>query len=176
MEVKSKWYTIKVQPNREKSVADRIKLEMDKAGSFSNPLVPTERIYFAKNGKKAHREKVIYPGYIFVESDNISMLQEVLKYIPGNTGILKSKTGEPSLLKKSEVEKMIADNESKVSIDLNNFVVGETVSIIGGPFDKFKGTIEEVNKEKNKVKVNVLIFGRPTPVDLQMEQIQKVIE
>jgi transcriptional antiterminator NusG len=174
--MEAKWYTVKVQPNRERSIADRVKIEMEKAGTYVNPLVPMEKVYFAKNGKKAHREKVIYPGYIFIESDNFSVLQEVLKYIPGNTGILRSKTGEPSLLKKSEVDKMIADNESKASVDLNAFTVGEIVSIIGGPFDKFKGTIEEVNKEKNKVKVNVLIFGRPTPVDLQMDQVQKVID
>ena len=172
--MEAKWYTVRVQTNREKSVAERVKQEMEKTGSYGNYLVPTERVYFTKNGKKMHRDKVIYPGYIFLESDNVSLLQDLLKYIPGNTGILKSKDGQPSFLKKNEVERMILEKESDKLLKVDNYSIGDEVTIIGGPFNEFKGKIEEINKDKNKVKVNVMIFGRSTPVDLNIDQIKKL--
>ncbi len=175
--METKWYTVKVQSNREKLISERIKLEMDRNGADITVIVPMEKVYFAKNGKKAHKEKILYPGYIFVETGSLGSLQEALKLVPGNSGILKSKTGEPSLLKKEEVDRMVADsNKPEKEIDLYNYIIGEDVIIIGGPFDKFRGQIDEINKEKGKVKVNVLIFGRPTPVDLQIDQIEKIIE
>lgn len=175
--METKWYTVKVQSNREKSISEKIKFEMERSGSTSNTLVPTERQYFAKNGKKAHREKIIYPGYIFVETESMSSLQEAIKMVPGSTGILKSKSGEPSLLKKEELEKLLTlSNIKEDEFDPYNFVVGEIVTIIGGPFNDFKGTIDEINKEKKKVRVSVMIFGRATPVDLQLDQITKILD
>ncbi len=177
MENKNKWYTVKVLANREKSVAERLKYELSKTESLINVVVPTEKVFFSKNGKKAHRERIMYPGYIFVESDSLGLLQEVLKMIPGNTGVLKGKDGSPSFLRQSEIDKMMLDiSKPELEIDLNNYVIGEDVMINSGPFDGFKGKIEELHKEKNKVKLNVLIFGRSTPVDLNMEQIEKIIE
>jgi transcription termination/antitermination protein NusG len=175
--MESKWYTVKVVSNREKEISEKLKYEVQRSGLTIKTLLPTERIYFAKNGKKTHREKVIYPGYIFVESESLAILQDVLKLIPGNSGILRSKTGEPSFLRKEEIDKMLNETENPKSvINMTNFVIGETIMIVGGPFDKFKGDIEEINKDKGKVKVNVLIFGRSTRVDLNIEQIEKVIE
>jgi len=177
MESKTKWYTVKVMSNRERIVSERLKSEMDRNEVESKVIVPMEKVYFAKNGKKAHRDKIMYPGYIFVETASLAVLQEALKLVSNNSGILKSKTGEPSFLRQDEIDKMINDaNKPEVDIDFLNFVVGETVRINGGPFDNFKGEVEEINKEKGKVKVNVLIFGRSTPVDLQIDQIEKIIE
>ena len=177
METKSKWYTVKVMSNRERIVSERLKAEMERNGTESKVIVPMEKIYFAKNGKKAHREKIMYPGYIFVETSSLGILQESLKIVSNNSGILKSKTGEPSFLKQSEIDKMLDEaNKPERDIDFFNFIVGENVKISGGPFDNFKGEIEEINKDKGKVKVNVLIFGRSTPVDLQIDQIEKIIE
>ena len=174
--METKWYTIRVATNKERFVNEKIKQDYARRGLKIETLLPIEKSYFLKAGKKAFRDKIIYPGYIFVRSDNLEILQETLRLIPGNSGILKSRTGEPAILKQSEVEKMIADTERAATIDLQSFTMGEIVSIIGGPFDKFRGTIEEINKEKSKVKVNVSIFGRATPVDLTMEQIQKIID
>lgn len=176
--MESKWYTVKVQSNRERVVSDRIKLEMNRKEKEVNVLVPVEKVYFAKNGKKANREKIIYPGYVFVETKNLEVLQDALKFIPGNSGILKSKvTGQPSFLKKEEIDKMLdqVTRSNNDDVDIFNFVIGEEVKIIGGPFDSFKGTITEVSKEKNKAKLEVLIFGRPTPVDIQFDQLEKII-
>jgi transcription termination/antitermination protein NusG len=175
--METKCYTVKVMSNREKSLSERIKLEMRRNQIEGEIFIPMERVYFAKNGKKAHREKIMYPGYLFIETANLATLQDILKSVPGATGVLKSKTGEPTILKANELEQIKRESNKVVeTVDLLNYVVGETVEIIGGPFDKFRGTIDEINKEKNKVKLNVLIFGRPTPVDLSMEQIQKVLD
>lgn len=176
MKMESKWYTIRVATNKERFVNEKLKQDYARRGLSIETFLPMEKSYFLKSGKKAFRDKIIYPGYLFVSSENLEILQETLRLIPGNAGILKSRTGEPAVLKKSEVEKMIMDSEKAATIDLQAFTLGEIVSIIGGPFDKFKGTIEEINKEKSKVKVNVSIFGRATPVDLTMEQIQKIID
>ena len=152
MESKTKWYTVKVMSNRERIVSERLKSEMDRNEVESKVIVPMEKVYFAKNGKKAHRVKIMYPGYIFVETASLAVLQDALKLVSNNSGILKSKTGEPSFLRQDEIDKMINDaNKPEVDIDFLNFVIG-------------------------KVKVNVLIFGRSTPVDLQIDQIEKIIE
>ena len=176
--METKWYTVKVQSNREKSISERIKSEMTRIENEATVIVPMEKVYFAKNGKKAYREKIMYPGYIFVETNSLGSLQEALKFVPGTSGVLKSKTtGEPTILRKSEIDKILEDFNKAIveDIDLYNFVVGEEVQVVGGPFDKFKGTIDEINKEKAKVKVCVMIFGRPTPVDLSLDQIEKII-
>ena len=174
--MESKWYTIKVQSNREKSILERLRTEAARDVVELVSIIPTERVFFSRDGKKAHRDKITYPGYIFIESDNLGYLQELLKKVPGTSGVLKDKSGNISLLRKSEVDKMMADSlKPEVNIDLNTFVIGEKVMIIGGPFDKFKGSIDELNKEKGKVKVSVSIFGRITPVDLQYDQIEKII-
>jgi len=174
----SKLYTVKVQSNREKSLSERLKSEMNRYQVKGDIFVPVERVFFAKNGKKSFKEKIIYPGYIFVETEALSSLEYVLKSVPGNSGILRSKSGDPSLMKDQEIKwikiKSDKDVEDEV-VDLYHYVVGEEVQIIGGPFDKFVGKIEEIDNSRNKVKLNVLIFGRSTPVDLQLEQIQKVV-
>ena len=173
----SKWYTVKVQPNRERTVSDRIKIEMTKKEMSINILVPIQKEYYAKNGKKTFKEKIMYPGYIFIESSNIATLQDILRNTPGTSGILKDKNGIPSQLRQSELDKMLEVSIETAKVeDVLNFVVGEQIQIISGPFDKFKGIIEEYNKDKSKVKVSVLIFGRSTMVDLTTEQITKVVD
>lgn len=174
--MESKWFTVRVATNKERFVNEKLTQEYSRRGIPISSLLPIEKTVITKNGKKNFRDKIIYPGYIFVKSDNLEILQDCLKMIPGNAGILKSRTGEPSVLKQSEVDKMMVDIEKNETLDLQTYVIGEMVSIIGGPFDSFKGVIEELNKDKSKVKVNVSIFGRNTPVDLNMDQIQKIIE
>jgi len=171
--MESKWYTVRVATNKERFVNEKINQEYSRRGLRISTLLPIEKILFLKNGKKAFRDKVVYPGYVFVNSENLEVLQDCLRLIPGNSGILKNRSGEPAVLKQEEVDKMITDIEKAETIDLKQFTLGEVISIIGGPFDAFKGTIEEINKDKSKVRVNVSIFGRKTPVDLNMDQIQK---
>lgn len=170
-----KWYTIRVATNKERFINEKLTQEFRRRDLDLQTLLPIEKTFFLKNGKKAFRDKIIYPGYLFVKARNVETLQDCLKMIPGNAGILKNRNGEPAIIKEAEVQKMMTDNEKAASLDHNQFTIDEIVAIIGGPFDKFQGTIEEINQEKSKVKVNVSIFGRKTPVDLTMDQIQKII-
>jgi transcriptional antiterminator NusG len=173
--MESKWYTVRVQSNRERFVSEKIKMEYSRNGEDINVLVPTEKQFYLKNGKKAFKDRVMFPGYIFVESANTERLQEALKVIPGNTGLLKNKSGEFAVLKQHEIDKMVTDDEHNKSVDLSNtFILGEVVKILGGPFDGFRGSVEEIHPDKSKVKVHVSIFGRATPVDLNMDQIVKL--
>lgn len=171
----NKWYTIKVQTNHEKKVADRIRSEKLRNENLINEvLVPTERKYFLKNGKKYHRETITFPGYIFISSSHPSELSQLLKQVPGTTGLLKNKSGDYQILKQIEVDKIVGDMSKSIeTADNPYYIIGEQVKINSGPFGGFKGSIEELNMEKQKVKVSVLIFGRSTPVDLELIQIEK---
>lgn len=174
-EAKTKnWYTIKVQNNREKSVSERLKSEMmrefNQEISF---LIPTQGIISVKDGKKVQKEQILYPGYIFVETNNIDKIAHLVKTTNGATNVLRDNKGTPIILKQSEVNRMIGEKEAnKVSLE-TSFVLGEKVEIVSGPFAKFKGNIESMDIDKNKVKVEVLIFGRATFVDLTLADITK---
>ena len=172
----SKWYTVRVATNKERFINDKINQEYSRRGEVISTLLPIEKNLSVKSGKRVLRDKIVYPGYIFVKSDNLETLQECLRLIPGNSGILKSRTGEPATLKQEEVDKMITDIQKSIETGLKDFTVGEVISITAGPFESFKATIEEINKEKSKIKVNVSIFGRKTPVDLNMDQIERIVD
>lgn len=128
-----------------------------------------------KNKKKVQREKVMYPGYIFVETSAIGELRQLIKIINGATGFLTTRSGEIQPLKQSEVDKMIGEHKINQEKQLDTtLVLDEEVKILEGPFNGFKGTIESINTEKQKLTVSVSIFGRKTPVELNMNQVDKV--
>ena len=179
VETKQKrWYTIKVQNNRERSVSERLlsdmKREFDEEVNF---LIPTQGVVGLRNGKKILKEKILYPGYLFVETSSIDKVSHLVKTTNGATNVLKDSKGNPQPLSESEVVRMIGEKEkvSKTLIE-TNFVVGEKVEIMNGPFTKFKGEIESLDPEKNKVRVQVMIFGRGTGVDLTFDDITKLEE
>jgi transcriptional antiterminator NusG len=169
-----KWYIVRAQSNKERNVAERITSQSEKGdlmGKVGRVLVPTENTFYMKNGKKVKREKVLYPGYIFVETNAIGELKFWLKGLNGASGFLTNRSGEILPLSDSEVNRMIGQQEEqKVEVE-TPFVVGEEVKIIDGPFSSMLGKIESINEQK--VKLNVTIFGRITPVDLNIIQIDK---
>lgn len=171
-----KWYIVRAQSNREKSVSEKILNESEKGdlmGKVSQVIVPTENSYYMKNGKKVKREKIIFPGYIFVESTSPGELKEYLKNVNGASGFLTSRSGEIQALSEVEVKRMLGiQEESKHKDIINPFIVSEEVQITDGPFTTFKATIEEINGEK--VKLTVSIFGRKTPIELTIYQIKKI--
>jgi transcriptional antiterminator NusG len=131
-----------------------------------------EKSFYVKGGKKVKREKILYPGYIFVETKAIGELKYFLKGCNGATGFLTNKSGEIKPLSELEVNKMIGQQEQAEEVEMENpFIVGEEVKIIDGPFSSMIGTIESISGQK--VKVVVSIFGRKTPVELDMMQIDK---
>ena len=169
-----KWYTVKVQTQREKSVSERLKLEMMREFNEEvNVMAPFKRILTLKDGKKIPKEELLYPGYVFVETMSPDKLNHVIKFTVGANNILSDNNKKPITLRQSEVDKMFGVKDEIIDSTREHYIPGETVMILDGAFTNFKGIIETVDNDKNKVKVEVLIFGRKNHVDLQLEDITK---
>ena len=171
------WYIVRAQANRERKVSERLLKEGEKgelSGVLGRVVVPLEKVFATKNGKKKQREKVLFPGYVFVETSAIGELKQVVKKIDGATGLLSDRAGNIQVIPENEVSRMIGlheENKAKEFTDI--FSIGDEVTVAEGPFASFKGNIEHIDKERGKIKVNVLIFGRPTSVELEDTQIRK---
>ena len=175
-----KWYVLRVIGGKERKTVDFLEKEIDRLNMkdfVAQILVPTEKVYQIRNGKKISKEKSFFPGYILVEADLSGEVPHVIRGVNGVIGFLGAeKRGNPLPLRMSEVNRILgkvdelADTEEEVNIP---YIVGETVKVINGPFNSFSGTIEEINKEKKKLKVSVKIFGRKTPVELGYMEVEK---
>ncbi|MDD2197156.1 MAG: transcription termination/antitermination protein NusG [Bacteroidales bacterium] len=175
-----KWYVLRAMGGKEKKVKEYIDSEINRSnlGDFiSQVLIPTEKVYQIRKGKKVSKERVFYPGYVLIEASMTGEVQHKLKDIPNVIGFLgDTKTGEPIPLRPSEANRILgkvdelAESDEEINIP---FFVGETVKVIDGPFNSFSGIIEEVNDEKKKLKVMVKIFGRKTPLELSFMQVEK---
>ena len=170
-----KWYVVRTQGNREKSVAEKITKEGqtgDLIGKIGQVLVPLEKSIFLKNNKKVEKETIMFPGYIFMETNSLGELKYFLKGVKGATGFLAERNGDIQSLTESEVNKMIGKQTESMNKKIENiFVVGEEVTINEGPFATMKATIDKI--EDQKVVLAVSIFGRKTPLTLEMHQIDK---
>lgn len=169
-----KWYIVRAQSNKEKNVAERILSQAEKGdliGKVGRVLVPIENSFYMKNNKKVKREKVLYPGYIFVETNAIGELKYWLKGLNGASGFLTNRSGDILPLSNSEINRMIGQQEDQKNEVETPFVIGEEVRIIDGPFSSMIGKIESINEQK--VKLNVTIFGRVTALELNVLQIDK---
>jgi transcriptional antiterminator NusG len=172
------WYAIRTQNNREKSVLEKLKMELIRSGlesTLSRSLIPTEKVFTIRNGKKYAREKIVYPGYLFIETKAVGELSNILKGINGAAGFVRTRSGDISSLKEYEVKKILNEQENNDAItsETSSFTIGESVKVIDGPFTTFKGKIYNIDKEKNKVKVEVLVFSRPTVLELDFLQIER---
>ena len=176
IETKTKWVTLKVIPGRERTVSERLKSEIKRERNQDiNILIPTEKTWFMKDKKKVCREKTMYPGYVFLETEHVGELKYIIKSIPGASGLILDKDGEALFLKQRDVDKMIGEIETTKSNDgVINYVSGETITIIGGAFNDFKGTIESIDYDKKKIKVCVLIFGRGSTIEIDFDNVNKV--
>ncbi len=170
-----KWYVVRTQGNREKSVAEKINKEGengDLIGKIGQVLVPLEKSMFLKNNKKVEKETIMFPGYIFMETNSLGELKYFLKGVKGATGFLAERNGDIQSLTESEVNKMIGKQTESMNKKIDNiFTVGEEVTINEGPFATMKATIDKI--EDQKVVLAVSIFGRKTPLTLEMHQIDK---
>lgn len=175
--MENKWYIVRTQVNKEKSVSEKIKKELevgDLMNKVSRVIVPTEFINYIKNGKKVKREKILYPGYVFVESSDVMILKDYLKHVNGASGFLTTRSGTIQSLSEREIKNMIhIQEESAKKIEVNPFVINEEVVITDGPFTSMRATINEINEKTKTVKVGVSIFGRKTPIELSLLQIAK---
>ncbi len=179
-ELQKKWYVIRAIGGKEKKVKEYIENEIARLNLqdyVSQVLIPQEKVYQIRNGKKISKERNFFPGYVLVEAAMVGEIPHILKNITHVIGFLGAKGDElPTPLRPSEVKRILGkvDELAEGDEELNvPFYVGETVKVIDGPFNSFTGIIEEVNEEKKKLKVMVKIFGRKTPLELSFMQVEK---
>jgi transcription termination/antitermination protein NusG len=174
-----KWYVVRAVSGKEKKVKQYIEVEINRLGMkdyVSQVLIPTEKVYQIRNGKKVSKERSFFPGYILIEGALVGEIPHAIKNITGVIGFLGDKNGDPVPLRQSEVNRILGKVDQLAEADAEfsvPFIVGETVKVIDGPFNSFSGVIEEINEEKKKLKVMVKIFGRKTPLELSYMQVEK---
>ncbi|MCK9611593.1 MAG: transcription termination/antitermination protein NusG [Bacteroidales bacterium] len=173
-----KWYVVKAISGKEKKIKELIESEINHQNLkdyVTQVLIPTEKVYQVRKGKKISKERNFFPGYVLIEAALVGEVVHVIKNVSGVLGFLGSK-GEPIPMRMSEVNRILGkvDELSEKGEEISEpFIVGESVRVIDGPFNSFSGVIEEVNEEKKKLKVMVKIFGRKTPLELSFMQVEK---
>ena len=179
-EINKKWYVVRAISGQEKKVKDSIESEIAAQGLqdyVGQILIPIEKIYQIRNGKKVSKERNFFPGYVLIEANLVGEIPHIIKAIPGVIGFLgATKRGEPVPMRQSEVNRILGKvDELAVSDEemVIPFVVGESVKVVDGPFNNFSGIIEEIDEQKKKLRVTVKIFGRKTPVELGFMQVEK---
>ncbi len=177
-EIEKKWYVMRAVSGKEAKVKEYIEADM-KYGSLgdyvSQVLIPTEKVYQVRNGKKVMKERSYLPGYVLVEAALVGEIAHHLRNTPNVLGFLGG-MDNPTPLRQSEVSRILGtfDELQETEDDANiPYIVGETVKVNYGPFSGFSGVIEEINTEKKKLKVMVKIFGRKTPLELNFMQVEK---
>jgi transcriptional antiterminator NusG len=176
-----KWYVLRVMGGKENKTVTFIEKEIDrlKLQEFvAQILVPTEKVYQIKNGKKVSKDKNFFPGYVLIEANLVGEVPHILKNVTNVLGFLgATKGGIPVPMRQSEINRILgkvdemALTDESVSIP---FVVGETVKVIDGPFNSFNAEIEGIDEQKKKLKLMVKIFGRKTPLELNFMQVEKI--
>jgi transcriptional antiterminator NusG len=173
-----KWYVVRAISGKEKKVKEYLESEINRLGLkdyITQVLIPTEKVYQIRKGKKVSKERNYFPGYVLIEAALVGEIPHIIRNIPNVLGFLG--TGdEPSPMRPAEVNRILGkvDELAEQGEGVNvPFIVGETVKVIDGPFNSFSGVIEEINEEKKKLKVMVKIFGRKTPLELNFMQVEK---
>ncbi|SPH25105.1 Transcription termination/antitermination protein NusG [Defluviimonas aquaemixtae] len=173
-----RWYSVSVLSNFEKKVAEQIKHAVAEKGlddEIDEVLVPTEEVLEIRRGKKVTSERRFMPGYVLVHMDMTDRGYHLINSINRVTGFLGPQ-GKPMPMRDDEVNQILNRVEEGEAAPRNliRFEVGEQVKVTDGPFDGFSGMVEEVDEDSSRLKVTVSIFGRPTPVELEFTQVQKV--
>lgn len=172
-----KWYVLKVQTNREKSIKENLERRIKRDGmesSFGRIVIPTEKIVETKSGKRRVIERKMYPGYLFIQL----LLNDETWYLVRDTSGVGDFTGAgglPTPMEDSEIDRMLKveeahDEPAKIKIQLSR---GDVVKIKEGTFDSFEGTVESIDDTSGKISVLIEIFGRSTPVELEYWQVEK---
>lgn len=173
-----RWYIVQAYSNFEKKVVEAIEKEAQKKGLsafFEKILVPTEKVVEVRRGRKVDSERKFFPGYVLVRADLTDDVFHLIKNTPKVTGFLGSDS-KPVPISDAEAERILVQvNEGgerpKSSV---TFEIGEQVRVADGPFASFNGIVQEVEEDRARLKVEVSIFGRATPVELEFGQVEKV--
>lgn len=170
-----KWYVVRTYSGHEPKVKSFLEEEIQRLNyqdRITNILIPSEKVYEIKDGKKKSKTKTFFPGYILVEG----ILDKETKFLILNTPSVISfvgPKGEPVPLQQDEVKRIIGTIEERGEEEIVEvpFIIGDAVKVIDGPFNNFSGFVQEINKERMKLKVMVSIFGRKTPIELDFNQV-----
>ena len=174
----ARWYIIHAYSGFENKVRDQIISEAERLGLSAlveAVEVPTEQVTEVRSGKKIKAERKFFPGYVLAKLSMTDDVYHVVKNTPKVTGFLGA-MGKPQAISEAEAarilntkEELAAAPKKRVSVD---YEIGDQVKVLGGPFASFNGAVEELDFDKNRVKVSVSIFGRATPVDLDFEEVE----
>ncbi len=183
-EVKKEWYVVRAVGGKENKVKEYIEAEVRHnhlEDYIAQVLIPTEKIYTIRNGKKVSKEKVSYPGYVLIEAALVGQIPIIIRNTPNVLGFLgdtkeDSRQMKATPLRPQEVSRILGHVDLMNEMEEENevpFFVGEVVKVTDGPFSSFQGTIESVDEERKKLTVSVKIFGRKTPMELSYTQVEK---
>ncbi|MBR9813779.1 transcription termination/antitermination protein NusG [bacterium] len=172
------WYVVHAYSQYEKRVQGALREHAERAGldeHFGEILVPTEEVVEIRDGQKRTTERKFFPGYVLVEMEMTDETWHLVKSVPKVLGFIGGTSDRPAPISEAEANQIL--NRVNESVDKPKpktlFEPGESVRVQDGPFADFNGVVEEVNYEKNRLRVSVLIFGRSTPVDLEFGQVEK---
>ena len=173
-----RWYVVHAYSGFEKSVMRAIQERINRLGmqeKFGQILVPVEEVVEMKSGQKSITERKFFPGYVLVEMEMNDDTWHLVKDTPKVTGFVGGTGNRPTPISQKEVDKIMRQMQEGVEKPRPKtlFDVGETVRVKEGPFTDFNGSVEDVNYEKNRLRVSVTIFGRATPVELEFGQVEK---
>ena len=172
------WYVVHAYSGFEKSVMRTLKERIERAGmqdKFGQILVPVEEVVEMKGGQKRTTERKFFPGYVLVQMEMEDDTWHLVKSTAKVTGFVGGRANKPAPISEKEVEAILHQMQEGVEKPKHKvtFEIGEVVRVIDGPFNEFNGAVEDVNYEKNKIRVSVTIFGRATPVELDFSQVEK---
>ena len=173
-----RWYVVHAYSQYEKKVKKSLEERIERAGLqdfFGQILVPTEEVVEMREGSKRTTERKFFPGYVLVEMELNDETWHLVKDVPKVMGFIGGTTDRPAPISEKEAAKILNQVEESVEAPKPKtlFEPGESVRVLDGPFADFNGVVEEVNYEKSKLRVSVLIFGRSTPVELDFSQVEK---
>ncbi len=173
-----RWYVVHAYSGYEKKVMHALKERIALAGMedyFDEVLVPTEEVVEMRAGQKRKSERKFFPGYVLVHMDLNDDTWHLVKETPRVMGFIGGTAEKPAPITDKEANKILQRMEASEDAPTHKIVYepGEMVRVIDGPFNDFTGTVEEVNYEKSRLRVAVLIFGRSTPVELEFGQVEK---
>lgn len=173
-----RWYIVHAYSGMEKAVERNIAERIARSGmqaKFGRILVPTEEVVEMKNGSRKTTERRLFPGYVFVEMVMDDDTWHLVKHTNKVTGFVGGAKNRPAPISEEEVQKIVSQMQEGTDKPRHKieFMVGEMVRVKEGPFTDFNGSVEDVNYEKSRVRVSVMIFGRSTPVELEFSQIEK---
>jgi transcription termination/antitermination protein NusG len=175
-----RWYAVQAFSGMEKSVKNGLEERIARSNlqdQFGDILVPVEEVIELKNGQKTISERRLYPGYVLVQMEMTDESWHLVRSTPRVTSFIGGTAQRPTPIKDKEVEIILRrmDDSKSNPTQKMTFEKGESVRVIDGPFKDFSGSVEEVNYDKNKLRVSVVIFGRATPVELDFAQVEKEV-